>query len=313
MTKKIVIPGAAGMVGQNLIPLLAKKGFYVVALDKNKNNLDLLKELNPKVECHCIDLARPGKWMETFRGAAAVIDLKAQIASKDNKDFSVNNVQAEKRILQACKKYNVPHLIHVSSSVVISVADDFYTKTKRKCEQMVDNSGVPHTTLRPTLMYGCFDVKHLDWVASVLARTPVLPFPGSGKYTRQPVYAIDFCNIIISCLNRQPENKIYNIVGSEKIYFIDLIKIIRREKKIRSIIVPTPMPIFKFMLRVYNILLNKPTVTNDQLIALTAGDIFPVEPWTKTFNVSYTPFRKGIKKIYSSPNYIYRKRMVSPH
>ncbi|MEM4260269.1 MAG: NAD-dependent epimerase/dehydratase family protein [Candidatus Woesearchaeota archaeon] len=313
MTKKIVITGAAGMVAQNLIPILINKNYEVIALDKNKNNLDLLKELNPKAKTFCVDLAKKGKWMKEFKNAYAIIDLKAQIASKDEKSFSKNNIEAQKKIIEACKTYEVKKLIHVSSSVVISVANDFYTKTKRKCEELVHESNIPHIILRPTLMYGCFDVKHLDWVASIMEKTPILPFPGNGKIIRQPLYCIDFCNILIRCVERQPDNKIYNVVGKEKLYFIDLMKKIMKEKKIKSIIIPTPMPFFSFMLKVYTFILRKPTITNDQLTALTAGDIFPIEPWEETFGVKYTKFNEGIRKVYRSPFYKYTKRMISPN
>jgi uncharacterized protein YbjT (DUF2867 family) len=41
---KIVVTGAAGLVGQNLIPRLTAKGFTdIVAIDKHPTNLKILK------------------------------------------------------------------------------------------------------------------------------------------------------------------------------------------------------------------------------------------------------------------------------
>jgi len=43
---KIVIPGAAGLVGQNLIVFLLKAGYKnLVAIDKHKNNTKMLADL----------------------------------------------------------------------------------------------------------------------------------------------------------------------------------------------------------------------------------------------------------------------------
>lgn len=313
MRKKIIVTGAAGMVGQNLVPLLVKQQYQVVALDRNKHNLALLKEGHPNIDARRVDLAKKGAWRNLFEHAFAVVDLKAQIASRGKKAFYRNNTRAEANILDACKQHDVPHLIHASSSVVISVAKDDYTNTKKACEKKVHASSVPHTILRPTLMYGCFDVKHLGWIMGLLEKTPVLPLPGSGKYVRQPVYVQDFCKVILSCLDHGPHNKIHNIVGKERINFVDLIKHMAKARNMKRWIVPLPVWLFKGMLNTYTLLFRKPTVTPDQLSALMAGDEFPVEPWWETFSVSYTPFNKALKEIYRSPCFRQGQRMQSPH
>ncbi|RJQ17658.1 NAD(P)-dependent oxidoreductase [Candidatus Woesearchaeota archaeon] len=311
--KKIVVTGGAGMVGQNLIPLLIKKQYLVIALDKNKNNLYLLKELNPDVEICLCDLSKTGNWQKLFSGAYAVVDLKAQIASKQESLFYKNNIKAQKNILQACKRHNIGNLVHASSSVVISVGKDHYTKTKTSSELLVHKSSVPHSILRPTLMYGCFDVKHLGWIASLMEKTPVLPIPGSGRFIRQPLYVIDFCNIILRCLDMKPKNEVYNIVGLEKIAFRKMLDNIAKERKFTCVIVPFPVPLFRLLLKAYAWMLRRPTITADQLDALLAGDEFPVKQWNKTFKVPYTSFKKGIRYMYQSPNYQHSKRMISPH
>ena len=169
------------MVGQNLAPMLQADGFRVVALDKNRENLSLLAELNPGVETQEIDLSEEGTWWTLFQGVTAVIDLKAQIASVRVQRYERNNVTAQERILEACRRARVPHLIHLSSSVVISVAEDEYSESKRQAERLVRAAGVPFTVLRPPLLFGCFDVKHLGFISRLLEKTPVLPIPGSGR------------------------------------------------------------------------------------------------------------------------------------
>src|SRR5690349_10504941 len=118
MARKIVLAGGAGMVGQNLTPLVLGTGAQVVALDKNENNLRLLERLNPGLEVHVADLAEDGSWVDVFAGAEAVVDLKAQIATPDHEVFQRNNVRTQQRLIDACRKHRIPHLVHLSSSVV---------------------------------------------------------------------------------------------------------------------------------------------------------------------------------------------------
>jgi hypothetical protein len=60
---KIILPGGAGLVGQNLIPRLKAKGYTnIVVLDKHKHNLDVLQQMHPDITAEWADLAAPGPW-----------------------------------------------------------------------------------------------------------------------------------------------------------------------------------------------------------------------------------------------------------
>ncbi len=311
--KRVIVTGAAGLVGQNLIPMLAKAGHQVTVIERNQHNLSLLQRLNPTIKAFRADVSHRGPWETEFRNADAVIQLHAQIASPKEQPFVQSNVDGVNHVLALCKKYKVKHLIHLSSSVVISVAKDEYTRTKRIGEQLVHNSEVPHTILRPPLMYGCFDAKHLGFIARFMEKALIIPLPGSGKYIRQPLYVNDLCNVILALIKRGPENKIHNIIGQERIYFRDMLKMIAREKKLHRWFVPIPMPLYYLMLRIYALILRKPAFTRDQLKALVAGDDFPVTNWPEEFSVRYTPFREGLNKTWHSECTQYAREMISPH
>ncbi len=309
----IVLAGGAGMVGQNLVPLLHASGRRVLVIDKHVENLALLGRLNPGVETRLADLAVEGSWMGCLDGAAAVVDIKAQIAAPRPELYHRNNVESQRLILEACRGASIPHLVHVSSSVVISLAHDAYSETKRHAERLVSESGIPFTTLRPPLMFGCFDVKHLGFIWRLLSLTPVLPIPGSGRYLRQPLYVMDLCRVILACLERAPSRRAHNIIGHERIDFIDLIRSMPRTRGQRRAVVPTPLPLFAALLRGYGWLTRRPTFVKDQLDALLAGDDFPVEPWTEEFGVPYTPFAEALREMLASPYFAAGAQMASAH
>lgn len=313
MAKKIIITGAAGLVGQNLTPLLVKHGYEVVCINAPGKNLELLKKLNPKAKTVPADLAEKGNWWDEFKNADVVITAHAQIAAPELWQYMRNNVEATKQILKVMRHHKVPHLIHLSSSVVMSVAKDNYTKTKKEAEKFVEKSGVQYVMLRPPLMYGCFDAKHLGYLTKLMMKFPIFPVPGSGKYIRQPLFVEDLCKVIATLVEMQPDNRIYNIIGQEKIYFIDLLKTIAQVRKRKVLFLKIPLPVFKRLLKSYSLLFRKNIFVPAQLDALTAGDIFPVEPWWETFRVEYTPFEKGIRKTWSSPNAKYAQQMTYPN
>jgi nucleoside-diphosphate-sugar epimerase len=301
---KIVVTGAAGLVGQNLIVMLREAGLTeIVAIDKQTTNLELLARLNPGVLTVAVDLAQAGPWERDFAGADVAVILHAQIGGKFAEAFERNNLLATERVLEAIRRHEVPFAVHVSSSVVNSAADDNYTNTKRTQEELVLKSGIACCVLRPTLMYGWFDPKHFGWLAQFMERVPVFPIPGHGRYMRQPLYERDFCRAILWCIEHRPVGEIYDLVGNERIDYIDIIRAIRDVKGMHTPIVRLPYRLFDLLLRAYALFSRRPPFTSDQLKALVAGDDFSGVDIEKTFGFTPTPFADGIRETFCHPVY----------
>lgn len=302
--QRIVLTGAAGLVGQNLIVELKQQGFtHLVAIDKHEHNLGILRGLHPDVEVVLADLAEPGPWEQALAGAKVVVQLHAQITGKTRDLFDRNNIEATRRVLDACSRHDVAYLVHISSSVVNSVATDDYTETKKIQEAMVVASGLRHCVLRPTLMFGWFDPKHLGWLSRFMARTPVFPIPGDGRFMRQPLYERDFCRCIAKCIERQPDGEVYDIVGDTRIDYVDIIKTIKRAKGLHTAIVHIPMGLFAALLRIYAVFSRKPPFTADQLKALSAGDDFKGVDTQQVFGVKQHAFADAVRESYCDPTY----------
>ena len=301
---RIILPGGAGLVGQNLVARLKQRGYTnLVVLDKHRANLDVLRGVHPDITIEYADLAEPGDWSRYFDGAEVVVMLQAQIGGPTIEPFIRNNITSTEQVLDAIKRYKVPYTVHISSSVVNSVADDFYTDTKKKQEAIVLASGIECVVLRPTLMFGWFDRKHLGWLSRFMQRVPVFPIPGSGRYMRQPLYAGDFCNVIISCIESRMSGNAFNITGLERVDYIDIIRQIKRATKARCAIVRIPYGLFYVLLKIYALFDKNPPFTADQLKALTAGDEFEVIDWQGIFNIKATSFSNAMDETFNDPVY----------
>ncbi len=305
LNEKIVLPGGAGLVGQNLVARLRDLGYTnIVVLDKHEANVEVLKRTQPEVQVECVDIATPGDWLHHIKDAAVVVMLQAQIGGIDYQHFVRNNVDSTRLILDAIKQTeNRPYLVHISSSVVESVADDFYTRSKKAQEDMVLASGIPCPVLRPTLMFGWFDRKHLGWLSRFMQKVPVFPIPGDGRYMRQPLYVGDFCSIIISCIESRRGAGIYNISGHEKVDYIDIIRQIKQATHARTPIVRIPYGLFYALLWAWSLVDKNPPFTTQQLAALSAKDEFEVIDWPGIFGVKSTPFRDAIAETFNHPRY----------
>ena len=300
---KIVITGAAGLVGQNLIPLLQEMGFRsIVAIDKHQINAGILARLHPSIQIVRQDLAIDDGWAEHLAGCSALVIGHAQIGGVVEEEFVRNNVRATERLLEAAVHHGVPYAVHISSSVVNSKAVDYYTETKKTQERLVIASGLKHAVLRPTLMFGWFDRKHLGWLARFMERTPVFPIPGSGRYLRQPLYVGDFGSVIAACIARQIVGT-YDITGLERIDYVDLIRRLKEATGSSTHILPLPYWLFWMLLKVYESVNQTPPFTTKQLKALTTPDIFEVIDWPSTFGVRATPLPHALQKTFQDPVY----------
>jgi nucleoside-diphosphate-sugar epimerase len=301
---KIVLTGAAGLVGQNLVIELKAQGYTrLVAIDKHHANLEVLRQLHPEVECIDGDVAEPGTWQDALAGARTLIQLHAQITGKFPAEFVRNNIDATRLVLETMRRHDVPYLVHISSSVVNSVANDDYTHSKKAQERLVIESGIRHCILRPTLMFGWFDPKHLGWLSRFMARTPLFPIPGHGRYMRQPLYERDFCRCVIVAMEREPEGAIYDVVGDTRVDYVDIIRTIKRVKQLRTPIVHIPYWLFRLLLQTYALFSRKPPFTAAQLEALTAGDDFRGVDTEAVFGVRQTPFEDAVRESYCDPRY----------
>lgn len=301
--QRVLITGAAGLVGQNLIPPLKVAGRYeLIAVDKHAANVKVLRRLHPDITVIEADLAERGDWEGVASQCQRAVILHAQIGGLDRADFDRNNILATDRVLSALKAGPCNYLVHASSSVVNSMAVDFYTETKERQEELVLSAGFPCAVLRPTLMFGWFDRKHLGWLKRFMEKAPVFPIPGDGKYLRQPLYGGDFSAIILSCLEREIEG-VYDISGLRTITYIDLIREMRAAAGLKTPIVTIPYGLFWFLLKTYAIFDRNPPFTTSQLKALATPDVFDVIDWPGIFAISPTPLRDALVTTYTDPRY----------
>ena len=304
---KIFIPGGAGLVGLNLIALIKERHpeWNLIVVDKKYQSIKVAKEIFPNVKFICEDLTKVKnqKWPSKIKECDICIMLQAEIGTKQINLFELNNVISTKIIINQLEISGIKRLIHVSSSVVNSKSEDLYTKTKREQEFLIANSFPNCVILRPTLMFGWFDRKHLGWLANFMLKIPLFPIPGRGDFIRQPLFVGDFCSLIISCINNPSIAGIYNISGLEKIRYVRLMRMLKEIKSSRILFVHLPIPIFSFLLKIWALISKKPALTSSQLYALIAGDQFEIIDWPNIFKTKSTPIKEALKITHNDKRY----------
>lgn len=144
---KVLVTGATGFVGSNLVKRLQKEGWQLSLLIRPEGDLSNMKSLKKAV----------GNVDIVFHLAAAL----PHHLLKD-REYWETNVQGTKNLLDACKGRKIKRFVHVST-VGIYGAVTAYSKSKKEAEKVVmsyyKKYKIPVTIIRPTIAYGPRDTR----------------------------------------------------------------------------------------------------------------------------------------------------------
>ncbi|MED3691858.1 NAD-dependent epimerase [Peribacillus butanolivorans] len=238
---KILVTGAAGFIGFHLTKRLLAQDINVIGVDNMNGYYDVLLkndrlkilEKNPNFEFYKMDISNKEKLNQIFkdRTIQIVINLAAQAGvrySIDNPDSYVNsNLVGFVNILEACRQFNVEHLIYASSSSVygantnipFSTKDSvdhpvsLYAATKKSNELMAHTYShlfnIPTTGLRFFTVYGPWgrpDMAYYSFTRNIIEENTIRVF-NNGDMRRDFTYIDDIVEGIIRLLDNPP---IYN-------------------------------------------------------------------------------------------------------
>ena len=230
MAKNILVTGGGGFLGSAIVRQLTTRGDRVTTISRT-----LYPELSALgVKQIQADLSIPGPVEAACKDMEVVIHTAAKpgVWGKFD-DYYRPNVLGTKNVVAACKKHQVPVLVHTSSPSVIFDGTDMegidesypypsrfathYTKTKAEAEQMVraeaKAGAICAVVLRPHLIWGPGD-PHL--VPRVIARAKKLVKVGSKDNLVDTIYIDDAANAHVLAADRLAENP--GLSG--RIYFI---------------------------------------------------------------------------------------------
>ena len=113
LNKKILVTGAAGLVGSELVKQLLDKGYSVTALYHSSP----LKISHPNLQAEQCDILDPSRLDEVMQGITDVHHCAALVSfeKKDKYRLLKINIEGTANVVNACIDAGVEKLIHVSS------------------------------------------------------------------------------------------------------------------------------------------------------------------------------------------------------
>lgn len=288
----ILITGATGYVGQNLVSKLSKdqRVRCFVTIEKSVgDNVDFVRG----------DLSDINSLEEATRGISSVVHLAAVIKSRRREEFVKVNVEGTKNLLSACIKNKVKRFIYISSYDVILRNKNDYAFSKIQAEDIVKNSGLDYIIIRPTVIYGRGDKRNLGMLFGLIKKYSFAPVIGSGNYKLQPVYVEDVVEAIVKCLEIKKAKKTYFVGGPEALTFNEVVNKTSEVLSKRAVKLHIPLPIIKLFLKSYEKVFRNPFMTYNELLSTIEDKTCDISETEKELGFRPISFEEGLKKVFS--------------
>ena len=202
MTGTVLVTGASGFVGRQLVPALKDAGWTVRAACRDPKSLESIDGIETVA---LPDLGEAVDWAPLLEGVTHVVHLAGvahvPVSEEDERYDRINTdsvaalgAAAKGKVKRVVLMSSVRAQAGISAEHPITETDepqptDPYGRSKLAAEAALKESGVEYAILRPAVVYGPGVKGNIASLAS-LARTP-MPLPFSGLKNRRSLLAIE--------------------------------------------------------------------------------------------------------------------------
>ena len=214
------VTGALGFSGGYIARHLLERGHDVRTLTGSPGRTH---EFGDSIDIRPMDFDNPAELRASLRGVRVLYNTYWVRFSKAG--FSQADAVRNTRVLfaAACDA-GVERIVHVSITNP-SVASPYeYFRGKAALESALVETGLPHTILRPAVLFGGTDVL-VSNIAWLLRTFPVFGIIGDGEYGLRPIHVDDLAALAVRCgANRG--TAVVDAVGPETFRYREFVRAI---------------------------------------------------------------------------------------
>lgn len=292
---KILVTGANGFVGSALCRELLRRGHNVAALARTGADTTLVPVHATIVRG---DFHRRDEIAELLSAERpdAVIHAAAVVSSgTPNLEESLRiNVEGSGVLADESRRARVQRLLLISSMSAHPDNKSIYGGTKLLSEEAVRRSGIAHTILRPSLVYGPQRRGIFFKLTGMMKKLPLVPLIGTGGEPLRPVHVEDLAWVAAEAVERdRAEGETMEVGGATAMTFREMLAVMRRELGRPALFVPMPLPLCRLMAVAGECVLDNPPVTSDNIEGIRFAR--PVDNARAEGLLGYRPrdFREG--------------------
>ena len=288
MKKIVYITGANGFIGQSLVNHLSSKNYQVYALLRPRSIPAFT--LNQNVHVVYGDLTDLESLKRTIPKGCVVVNLAAN-PYHPRLSYEVNTAGTAK-LIAASRTNKVSKLIHISSQATKIQRQGVYAITKNQSDQLVRQSRLNWTILKPSLVYGGGERGLFNKIKSLAVVLPFVPVFGDGETKIYPIEVGDLSHLIEQVILDTHSNSSEFDVGTRSaITYNTLYKTITKTNLIH-----VPVWIGLLLSKVFSVLPNPP-IYRDNVLGSTQDTHCNPNPILKRYNYRPMSFAVGAGQV----------------
>ena len=243
----ILLTGATGVIGGELLPLLLARGDGVRALVRDPRKLG---EHRVEVQIALGDLGDPFSMRHAMRGVDTVIHLAATIRDQPGGTIEELNGLATIRLLRMAERAGVERFVFFSAMGATSFQRTRFFRSKALAERAVRDAELPTTVFAPSIVYRPGD----PWITLLqrFGMLPAVPVSGSGRALYEPIWARDAARCVAAALNgaEEDEKRRYELAGPELLSYDDIVeRVLEGAGRDHRPLLHVPLPLVRAGLR----------------------------------------------------------------
>jgi uncharacterized protein YbjT (DUF2867 family) len=281
----VLLAGASGYVGGQLIPWLEQQGTKLRCLTRNADKLQArVRTTTDVVQGDVLDRPSLDRALDGVQTAYYLVHLMS-----GSNDFEREDREAAAHFSGAAKQAGVRRVIYLGGLGDDSGSDlSAHLRSRHEVGQILRDSGVPTIEFRASVVIGAGSLSY-DLMKALTDRLPVMLCPKWLSTPTQPIAVDDVLSYLLAAQELPPgENRIFEIGGTDIVTYGDLIREYARQRGLRRWLISVPV-LTPYLSGLWLALvtpasfevgrhliegLKNPTVVQDR----SALDVFPIRP-----------------------------------
>lgn len=304
----ILVTGASGFVGSHAVSALLDAGHRIIALCRTAPAGERVRgrvrpDQRDGIEVRIGDVTDRDSLPAVLEGAAAVLHLAA-IPRDFNGGASLRlvNTEGTRNLVVAAQGAGVRRFVLQGA---LGVEDDpalHYASSKAKAEQIVVESDLDWTVLKPSLLWGPGD-GFFNIIAGLVRLSPgVVPVPGRGNARFQPLSVADLATVIVRVFeNPVTIRRTYELGGPRYWTYKEITEEVLRGMGARRLIIPMPVPLIRLVAGAAELVRLPFPASTDQLRQLRLDNIGPLDTIPTAFGFEPTPMEGNLGYLRRRP------------
>jgi NADH dehydrogenase len=169
-------------------------------------------------------------------------------------------------LFECAREAGVKRIVHISVTNPSLDSPLPYYRGKAMQERMLAEVGVPHSIVRPTLVFGDEDilVNNMAWL---IRKFPVFPIFGSGRFRVQPVFVEDLAAVAVEQASASGDATL-DAIGPETVTFEEAVRLMAEKMGKRRLFAHVPPSLGLAAGRVIGRFVRDEILTRDELAGL---------------------------------------------